>query len=216
MPSPGTNDPGIPPLPAGVRHLGGYLDASSQAALLGELRRIIAAAPLFTPIMPRTGQAMSVRMTNCGQLGWVTDQERGYRYQSDHPVTGEPWPPIPTALIDIWREAGGYPAQPEACLINYYGPKTRMGSHRDADESDRDAPVVSISLGDDAVFHVGGLRRSDAKARVVLRSGDVLVLGGPSRLAYHGIDRVCPGTSTLLAEGGRINLTLRRVSIPSC
>lgn len=203
-----------PPLPPGVAYLPGYLSANRQQSLLADLRRIIAAAPLYVPTMPKTGQPMSVRMTNCGTLGWVTDKDRGYRYQAHHPMTAEPWPPIPDELIDIWRDAGGYTALPEACLVNYYSGQARMGSHRDSDEADHAAPVVSISLGDDAVFHVGGPKRSDEKARIVLRSGDVLVLGGPSRMAYHGIDRLLPGTSTLLPEGGRFNLTLRRVTLP--
>lgn len=200
-------------LPPGVSYLPGCLDPGQQRALLADLRRIIAAAPLYIPTMPRSGQPMSVRMTNCGTLGWVTDKELGYRYQPHHPVTGEPWPPMPAVLVDIWKDAGGYPAHPEACLVNYYTGQARMGSHRDSDEADHSAPVVSVSLGDDAVFHVGGPKRSDSKARIVLRSGDVLVLGGPSRMAYHGIDRLLPGTSTLLPEGGRFNLTLRRVTI---
>lgn len=158
---------------------------------------------------------MSVRMTNCGPLGWVTDQERGYRYQAVHPVTGYPWPAIPPALLDLWSQVSDYPAPPEACLINYYSSSARMGSHRDADEQDFSAPVVSVSLGDDAVFHVGGPRRADPKARMILKSGDVVVLGGEARLAYHGIDRMLPGTSDLLNEGGRINLTLRRVTKPA-
>lgn len=164
--------------------------------------------------MPRTGKEMSVRMTNCGALGWVTDQERGYRYQAQHPVTGRPWPAIPAELIDLWSEVADHPAPPEACLVNYYSHIAKMGSHRDADEQDFSAPVVSVSLGDDAVFHVGGPRRSDLKTRMTLKSGDVVVLGGESRLAYHGIDRMLPATSDLLDEGGRINLTLRRVTKP--
>jgi alkylated DNA repair protein (DNA oxidative demethylase) len=196
----------------GAAHLSGYLSAAKQAALLSEVRAVVAAAPLFPPTMPRTGRPFSVRMTNCGALGWVSDATGGYRYQARHPVTGRPWPPMPTALVKIWTDVAGYPSPPEACLVNYYGAAARMGSHRDEDEEDKAAPVVSISLGDDATFHVGGLKRSDPKKRLVLRSGDVFVLAGPARLAYHGIDRIHAGTSDLLAEGGRINLTLRRVT----
>jgi alkylated DNA repair protein (DNA oxidative demethylase) len=195
----------------GWRHLAGFLTAGQQQALLAEVRAVIEAAPLFTPTMPRTGRPFSVRMSNCGPLGWVSDQAGGYRYQATHPGTGRPWPLMPAMLLDLWNEVGGYPAPAEACLINYYAPGARMGSHRDEDEEDRAAPVVSISLGEDATFHVGGLRRGDPKRRLTLRSGDVFVLAGPARLAYHGIDRIHAGTSTLLAEGGRINLTLRRV-----
>lgn len=164
--------------------------------------------------MPRTGKAFSVRMSNCGPLGWVSDKVGGYRYQAMHPVTGEPWPEMPQLLMDLWRELTGYPHPPEACLINFYAGGTKMGSHVDRDEADRAAPVLSVSLGDSAVFHVGGPKRGDPKTRVTLASGDVLLLEGPSRFAYHGIDRILPGTSDLIPDGGRINLTLRRVTLP--
>jgi DNA oxidative demethylase len=196
----------------GWSYMPAHLSSGEQKALVSELRAVIASAPLFQPRMPRTGSPFSVRMTNCGPLGWVSDAVGGYRYQATHPIAGGQWPPMPTALVKIWNDAAGYPAPPEACLINYYGPKAKMGSHRDEDEEDKTAPVVSISLGDDATFHIGGLRRSDPKQRLLLKSGDVFVLAGPARLAYHGIDRVHPGTSNLLEEGGRFNLTLRRVT----
>lgn len=197
----------------GVHYLPGHLDARQQVDLLAEIRGVIDQAPLFVPVMPRTGKPFSVRMTNCGALGWVSDKALGYRYQATHPVTGRRWPPMPRALLDLWDGIAGHPSPPQACLVNYYAPSTRMGSHRDADEEDTAAPVLSVSLGDDAVFHVGGTARGDAKERITLGSGDVIVLGGPARLAYHGIDRVLAGTSALLAEGGRINLTLRRVAL---
>ena len=154
---------------------------------------------------------MSVRMTNCGPLGWFTDAA-GYRYQPTHPETGRPWPPIPDILMRAWSDLAGYPHPPEACLINYYGPEARMGLHQDRDEQDFDAPVVSLSLGDTGLFRVGGLKRSDPTRSFRLASGDAVALAGDMRLAYHGIDRILPGTSTLLPEGGRINLTLRRVT----
>jgi alkylated DNA repair protein (DNA oxidative demethylase) len=162
--------------------------------------------------MPRTGKEMSVRMTNCGELGWVTDQERGYRYQPTHPLTGAPWPPIPETLLDIWRDVAGHDKPPQACLVNFYDEKARMGLHQDRDESDFSAPVVSISLGDDCRFRVGTVERGGSTASLRLASGDVLVLGGQSRLAFHGVDRIYPQSSTLLKNGGRINLTLRRVT----
>ena len=198
--------------PTAWRHLAGYLSADRQEALLSGIRTVISRAPLFPPTMPRTGKPFSVRMTNCGPLGWVSDATGGYRYQATHPLTGQPWPQMPTILVKLWDCVTGYPLRPEACLVNYYAASAKMGSHRDEDEEDKAAPVVSISLGDDATFHVGGLRRSDPKHRLILRSGDVFVLGGPARLAYHGIDRIHAGTSNLLPEGGRFNLTLRRVT----
>ncbi|MGI8853513.1 MAG: alpha-ketoglutarate-dependent dioxygenase AlkB family protein [Methyloceanibacter sp.] len=191
------------------------LDPGGQSALLGELRRIMAQAPLYTPTMPRSGRPMSVRMTNCGPLGWVTDKERGYRYQATHPETGKPWPPMPQMLLDLWHDVGGYPFPPEACLVNYYAGPAKMGLHQDRDEEDFAAPVLSVSLGDIGVFRVGGRSRKDPTRKLELRSGDVVVLDGEDRLAFHGIDRILPGTSELLLEGGRFNLTLRRVSKPS-
>ena len=196
----------------GFAHVPGALDRSAQTALLAEIRGVIEAAPLYRPAMPRSGKPLSVCMTNCGPLGWLTDREGGYRYTDRHPETGRPWPAMPPVLLELWTRYGGYPAPPEACLVNYYGQGARLGSHRDEDEQDKAAPVVSVSLGDDAVFHVGGLKRSDPKARMVLASGDIVVLGGAARLAYHGIDRIIAGTSDLLPEGGRFNLTLRRVT----
>ena len=198
-----------------LEYLPAKLGAKRQLALLGELRAIMEEAPLFTPTMPRSGKAMSVRMTNCGPLGWVTDKERGYRYQATHPVTGRPWPAMPQMLLDLWDEVARYPAPPEACLVNYYGGAAKMGLHQDKDEEDFDAPVLSVSLGDTAIFLAGGRSRRDPTRKFELKSGDVVVLGGEDRLAFHGIDRVLAGTSDLLPEGGRINLTLRRVTKPA-
>ena len=192
-----------------------FLDEAAQEALLGEIRRIVAAAPLYTPRMPRSGKPMSVHMTNAGPLGWVTDKERGYRYQATHPETGRPWPEIPQMLLDLWEDVARYPHAPEACLVNYYGGAAKMGLHQDRDEEDFAAPVLSVSLGDTAVFRVGGRTRKDPTQKFELKSGDVFVLGGKDRLAFHGIDRILPGTSALLKEGGRFNLTLRRVTKPA-
>ena len=196
---------------SGLRFFPGYLDRARQEALLAELHRIFAVAPLFTPRMPRSGRPFTVRMSNCGPLGWVSD-EAGYRYQPTHPVTGRPWPPMPNMLIAAWNDLAGYAAPPEACLINFYGPTAKMGLHQDRDEEDFAAPVVSLSLGDSCLFRVGGSKRSDPTRSVRLSSGDAVVLGGDTRLAFHGVDRIEPGTSTLLREGGRINLTMRRVN----
>lgn len=197
--------------PAGFRLLPGRFDRATQQALLDEIRAVVAAAPLFTPVMPRTGTPFSVRMTNCGPLGWVSDRA-GYRYQPEHPVTGEPWPAMPKQLVDLWRELAPDAPPPEACLVNFYGPNARMGLHQDKDEATFDAPVVSVSLGATAVFRLGGQSRKDPTRSFRLASGDVLILGGEARLAHHGIDRLVPGTSTLVRDDGRINLTLRRVT----
>lgn len=198
---------------SGLKHFPGYLDRPAQQELVDQLRAAVAEAPLFTPVMPRTGRPFTVRMTNLGSLGWVSDRA-GYRYQAAHPETDKAWPPIPAMALDIWRKVSGYPHDPEACLVNVYREGARMGLHRDEDEQDFSAPVVSISLGYTAVFRLGGLERGGMTRSFKLASGDVLVLGGAARLRYHGIDRVLAGTSSLLKEGGRINLTLRRVTMP--
>ena len=201
-------------LPRGVRHIPGHLEREAQEALVAEIRAVVAEAPLYVPAMPRTGKPMSVRMTNCGRLGWVTDQERGYRYQPTHPVTGKPWPAMPESLLRLWREFSAYPHEPEACLVNFYSGEARMGLHQDRDEQDFAAPVVSISLGDDCLFRVGETTRSGRTVSFRLQSGDIVILGGEGRLCFHGVDRIYPSSSALLKNGGRINLTLRRVTRP--
>ena len=198
----------------GVRFYAGYLGRGGQEALVVALREVLDRAPLYTARMPKSGRPMSVRMSNCGPLGWYSD-ERGYRYETAHPETGQPWPPIPEALLAMWDDVAFYPHAPEACLINYYGTTAKMGLHQDRDETDFSAPVVSVSLGDCCLFRVGGLKRGDATRSFRLNSGDVVVLGGEARLAFHGVDRIYPGTSTLLTGGGRINLTMRRVTRPN-
>jgi len=197
----------------GLRYLPGHFGPDQQRQLVDALRAAVAEAPLFTPLMPRTGRPFTVRMTNLGPLGWVSDRA-GYRYQPAHPETGRPWPPFPDLLLALWRRVSGYAHDPEACLVNFYNGGAKMGLHRDADEEDFAAPVLSVSLGDTAVFRMGGPERGGKTGTLKLSSGDVLVMGGASRLCYHGIDRVLPGSSTLLKDGGRINLTLRRVTKP--
>jgi alkylated DNA repair protein (DNA oxidative demethylase) len=196
-----------------MRYLPEFLDRGAQEQVLRDLREAATQAPLFTPVMPRTAKPFSVRMTNMGSLGWVSDKS-GYRYQPGHPATGLPWPAIPQSILAIWNRVSNYPHGPEACLVNFYGGDSKMGLHQDRDEEDFEAPVISISLGDTALFRVGGTSRGGKTQSLKLASGDVLILEGPSRLAFHGIDRVIGGSSTLLKDGGRINLTLRRVTRP--
>ena len=199
--------------PSGFRLISGYLDPPAQDALAAAVAAVLERAPLYTPRMPGSGKPFSVRMSNCGAFGWVSD-EAGYRYQPTHPETGRPWPAIPRILLEAWQDLADYPHPPEACLVNFYGPATRMGLHQDRDERDFSAPVLSLSLGDTCLFRVGGLRRNDPTRSIRLQSGDALVLGGEARLAFHGVDRILAGTSTVLPQRGRINLTMRRVTLP--
>lgn len=192
----------------GFRLFPAALGPEAQAQLVADVLAAEAAAPFFQPVTPG-GQSMSVRMTSLGQRGWFTDAA-GYRYIETHPVTGAPWPPIPRSLLDLWDRLAGASAPPDACLVNLYRGTAKMGLHRDADEADYAHPVLSVSLGDTAVFRLGGLNRKDPTGSFRLASGDVCLLSGPARLAYHGIDRTIPGSSQLIPGGGRVNLTLRR------
>ncbi len=191
----------------GFRFWPGALSASEQAGLLAEVLAAEAAAPFYRPVTPG-GRPFSARMTSLGPLGWVSDRA-GYRYQATHPVTGAAWPPIPRLLLDLWRELTGAETPPDACLVNLYRDGARMGLHQDRDEADMTAPVLSVSLGDAAVFRIGAAGGGPTKS-IRLTSGDVCALTGPARLARHGIDRVIPGSSSLVPGGGRINLTLRK------
>jgi alkylated DNA repair protein (DNA oxidative demethylase) len=192
----------------GFRLYPGALDDGEQRALVGEVLAAAATAPFYRPVTPG-GKPMSVEMTGLGPCGWVTDAT-GYRYQATHPVTGAAWPEMPPLLLDLWARLGGAACPPDSCLVNLYRDGARMGLHQDKDEADFDFPVLSVSLGDTAIFRIGGTRRSDPTRSLHLASGDVCVLSGPMRLAYHGIDRILPGSSRLVPGGGRINLTLRR------
>jgi len=196
---------------SGVDHFPGFLDRAAQQALRDEVMAILDEAPLFRPRMPRTGKPFSVLMSNCGPLGWVSD-EAGYRYQPTHPETGRPWPVMPARLLKAFATIAPGAPPPEACLINFYSAGARMGLHQDRDEDELAAPVVSFSLGDTALFRVGGLERNSPTRSFRLASGDAMSLGGEGRLAFHGVDRVIAGSSTLIPGGGRINLTLRRVT----
>ena len=201
--------------PDGLKLFPGKLDRAAQAALVELVLAAADEAPFYTPRMPKSGAPMSVLQTSMGSLGWVTDQAKGYRYERAHPETGAPWPAMPGVLLTLWNELAAYPAPPEACLVNLYEGDARMGLHVDSDETAWDAPVLSISLGDTALFRIGGTLRSDPTRSVRLSSGDVCMLGGAARRAYHGVDRIMPGTSRLLPKGGRLNLTVRRVTVPA-
>jgi len=184
------------------------LDLAAQTGLVEQVLAAAADAPFYRPLTPG-GKAMSVLQTSFGPLGWVTDRA-GYRYEANHPETGRPWPPMPAELADIWRRHAGDAAAPDSCLINLYRGEARMGLHQDADELDFSVPVLSISLGDTAVFRLGGAARGDPTRTVRLASGDVCLLAGPSRHFFHGVDRILAGSSRLIPGGGRINLTMRR------
>lgn len=185
-----------------------YLSQTDQLDFVNDLRAIAKAAPMRAPVT-RTGKPMSVKMTSAGRVGWISDR-RGYRYEPKHP-DGMAWPPIPDRILTLWSNITGLTRQPDCCLINYYGEGARMGLHQDKDEVDFSYPVLSISLGDDGLFRMGGTERGGKTQSVWLTSGDVMVMGGAARLAYHGVDRIRFGSSSLLPDGGRINVTLRVV-----
>lgn len=190
--------------------LKGCLSRAEQAQLVTDLRAVIRAAPLFHPETRRG--PMSVRMTSAGRLGWVADR-RGYRYAPRHP-SGADWPPIPQSVLDIWRGVTGADRLPDSMLVNWYAQDARMGMHQDKDEGDFSWPVVSVSLGDSALFRVGSVERGGKTASAWLDSGDVCVMGGDARLVHHGIDRIRFASSDLFRDGGRLNLTLRVVDLP--
>ena len=190
----------------GFRLWPGALDAAAQADLVVEVFARLDQAPLYRPTTPG-GRPFSVMMSNFGPLGWVSDR-RGYRYQATHPETGRPWPAIPQILLDLWDATVGWPAPPDACLVNLYREGAKMGLHQDKDEADLGAPVLSVSLGDTAMFRIGAAE-GGRTTMLKLESGDVCALTGSARLARHGIDRVLEGSSRLIPGGGRLNLTLR-------
>lgn len=186
----------------------GHLDAAAQSALVADIRIVALAAPMFSPETPY-GKPMSVRMTSAGAVGWYADRS-GYRYTPVHP-SGTPWPPIPSAVLEMWRALTGLTRDPDCCLINYYGEGARMGMHQDKDEASFEWPVLSVSLGDAGLFRIGNTTRGGTTESLWLESGDVVVMGGDARLTYHGVDRIRFGSSSLLPKGGRINLTCRVV-----
>lgn len=187
------------------------LSPLQQKALLEEVLETLKDAPLYRPVMPGTAKPFSAEESNFGKLGWVSDKS-GYRYQAAHPQTGAPWPAIPSALLDLWAGINP-PPSPECCLVNLYRAGAKMGLHQDRDERDTSAAVIGLSLGDDALFRIGSAARGGKTFSVNLASGDVIAFGGVARLAYHGIDRIKPGSSRLIPGGGRLSLTLRRVGV---
>lgn len=198
------------PLAPGAVVLRGFARAQAPQ-LIQEAGNVARLAP-WRHMMTPGGLRMSVAMTNCGQAGWVSDRT-GYRYDQHDPLSGEPWPAMPAAFLDLARraaaEAGFARFAPDACLINRYVPGTRLSLHQDRDERDLRAPIVSVSLGLPAVFLFGGLRRADRPARTRLAHGDVVVWGGPARLAFHGVAPLADGDHPLLGHE-RINLTFRK------
>ena len=185
-----------------------FIPAKDQKLILDKIRAELPQAPMFSPFTA-SGRPMSVQMSSFGRYGWYSDRH-GYRYEPKHP-NGNNWPAIPQPILDIWDDISGTQRQPDCCLINYYHEKARMGLHQDKEERDFSFPVVSISFGDDALFRIGGGCREDKTESIWLSSGDVVVMGNAARLFYHGVDRIRYGTSNLLKNGGRVNLTLRVV-----
>lgn len=190
-----------------------YLCSVEQRRLVDEVLRLAQDAPFYRPLMPYSGKPFSVEETNFGPLGWLSEPG-GYRYSTVHPATGRAWPAVPAALLELWHATANTSFGPECCLVNLYRSGAKMGAHQDRDEDALEAPVVSVSLGDAAVFRFGGNTRKAPTKSVRLVTGDVLTFGGPARLMYHGIDRVLSGSSSLVPGGGRLNLTLRRVTKP--
>ena len=200
--------------PQGFTHHPLYFSAGEQVSLIEAVKAGVVQAPFFQPTMPRTGNPLSVVMSNFGSLGWVTDKDGGYRYEPHHPKTGNPWPDLPPLLQTLWEDVSDWSMPPEACLINWYREGSKMGLHVDQDEYEMNAPVVSVSLGDPATFRIGGTKRGGKTESLKLYSGDVVVLAGEARRCYHGVSRIDYGQSALVPRGGRINLTMRFVGAP--
>jgi alkylated DNA repair protein (DNA oxidative demethylase) len=200
------------PLAPGAMLLVGFA-RRFEGPCLGALRRIVEAAPFRYMVTPG-GHRMSVAMTNCGAVGWVTDRT-GYRYASHDPDSGRRWPAMPRVFADLAAQAAAHAGfdgfTPDVCLVNRYEPGAKLSLHQDRNERELSAPIVSVSLGLPAIFLFGGLRRADTPRRVPLAHGDVVVWGGPARLRYHGVLPLAAGQHPLLG-GYRINLTFRRAA----
>lgn len=192
---------------AGLDYFPNYLSDQQIEILLQDIECALQQAPLFKPTMPKTGKEFSVKMSNMGKMGWVSDQTAGYRYQSYHPTTKKPWPKISDNILDIWHDITNLKTLPDCCLINDYNMNAKMGLHVDNDEEDFSYPVLSISIGNSALFRFGGTKRSDKTKSIKLHHGDVLMMSQESRLIYHGIDKIYPSHRF----NNRINLTLRKI-----
>ena len=205
--------PSVEPLAEGVTLLRAFC-FDEASSLLEAIAAIEIASPFRQMIVP-SGHTMSVAMTNCGDLGWITDRT-GYHYTMHDPLSGKPWPPMPAPLLQLAQNAShaaGFPDfTPNACLINRYATGARLSLHQDKNERDYSHPIVSVSLGRPATFLLGTLRRTDTPRRIRIEHGDVLVWGGPARLIYHGVAPIAAGTHPLTGPF-RINLTFRRVAL---
>jgi alkylated DNA repair protein (DNA oxidative demethylase) len=200
------------PLPAGIWHRSGLLGPDIQAELARAVAEIAREAPFTHPRMKGKGM-FSAAITNAGDAGWWSD-ERGYRYEPAQPGTARPWPKLPAVFVDtVARAVAGTPwpaFASDACLINFYGAGAKMGLHQDKDERDFSQPIVTVSLGDDADFLIGGAKRADPARAIRVRSGDVVIMGPPSRMLFHGVRRVLAGTSPIPGVAGRYSLTFRK------
>ena len=201
-----------PDLPEGVIFRPCALAAEGQTQILGDLRRVIATAPLAR-LRTKGGGQTSAAMTNCGAAGWWSDP-KGYRYVTANPTTGAPWPAFPhsflAAVRKIAKDSPWPDFTPDACLINFYEPGAKMGLHQDKDEKDFAHPIITVCLGDDADFLIGGFARNDKTQALIVRSGDALIMGGASRMRFHGVRKIYPGTGPFSEIGGRFSLTFRK------
>ncbi len=193
-------------------HLQQYLTLQQQTEILTVCRQVARQSPLFTPTM-KSGKPFNYQMTNCGDFGWISDT-KGYRYSETHP-NGKPWTPIPEMIYNLTKDLANQIGEPDylpqTCLINFYQHDGKLGLHQDNSEKNLKPAIISISLGDDAIFLMGGNKRNSPTQEILLKSGDILQLFGDSRLAFHGIKKIIPGTSGLLKNGGRLNLTIRQI-----
>lgn len=206
--------PNLFPLPEGITVLPNFLSQRDQIKFVETTRQIVSEAPLTAPKM-WNGSKFKVKVTSCGSYGWFAD-ERGYKYLTKHPLTQKPFPKMPKVFYDFAKKCAeevllvNY--KPQTCLINYYQNETgRLGLHVDDTEEDLTSPIVTLSLGDSCVFVVGGLERKDKIQKIVLHSGDVVIMHRQGRMLYHGVEKLLPGTSKLLRTGGRLSLTFRKV-----